>query len=197
MKRISAMVAAASVLVLIAADDPPKPKDAQASYEPRSAAGAGQKFLEKFVGEWDVQKAFYPRSGEPSRGKGRCRQAMIHGGRFLQSDFVFEQPGGESTGTGLIGFEPESGLFTSVWTDSRQTKMSLRRSRDKFDGEKIVLYSKSLDEAKESRSSKTISQIEDGGAKIVHKQYAIGAGGEERLMMELILTRKTPASGAK
>ena len=122
---------------------------------------------------------------------------MIHGGRFLQSDFVFEQPGGESTGTGLIGFEPESGLFTSVWADSRQTKMSLRRSRDKFDGEKIVLYSKSLDEAKESRSSKTISQIEDGGAKIVHKQYAIGAGGEERLMMELILTRKTPASGAK
>lgn len=46
---------------------------------------------------------------------------MVRGGRFLQSDFTFFAPpdGNGPTGQGLIGFEPESGLFTSVWTDSR------------------------------------------------------------------------------
>src|SRR5262245_37121223 len=69
---------------------PPDRKDPQSSYEPRAKPGEGQKFLEKFVGDWAVQKEFYPRSGgAPFRQEGECRQAMIHGGRFLQSDFTF------------------------------------------------------------------------------------------------------------
>ena len=31
---------------------------------------------------------------------------MIHDGRFLQSEFVFEQDGKKSTGLGLVGFDP-------------------------------------------------------------------------------------------
>ena len=42
---------------------PKASKDAQSSYELRSGPGAGQKYLEAFVGEWDVVKTFYPRSG--------------------------------------------------------------------------------------------------------------------------------------
>jgi hypothetical protein len=69
--------------------------------------------------------------------------------------------------------------------------MSARQSREPFDGEKIVLHSLSLDpDAKETRRSKTISTLEDNGRKLVHRQYALGSGGEERLMMELVMTRK-------
>ena len=79
---------------------------------------------------------------------------MIHDGRFLQSDFVFDSPAGTTTGMGLIGFESASGKFTSVWSDSRQTRMSFRQSRDKFNGEEIVLYGSSLDPpAADSRRS--------------------------------------------
>jgi Protein of unknown function (DUF1579) len=116
---------------------------------------------------------------------------MIHDGRFLQSEFVFGQGDAKSTGLGLIGFEPASGKFTSVWTDSRATRMSFRQGRDKFDGKEIVLYSASLGEgAREARQSRTVSRLEDGGRKIVHRQYAISPDGSERLMMELLLTRK-------
>ena len=190
MKSITMIFVAASLVV--AADEPVKvPRDAQAKFEPRSEPGAGQAFLRKFVGDWRVEKAFFPRTGEPNRASGRCRQSMIHDGRFLQSDFVFEPDGKPTTGQGLIGFEPESGIFTSVWTDSRQTKMSMRASRDKFDGERIVLYSRSLDtEAKDARRSKTITHLEDDGRKIVHRQYALSLSGEERLMMELVMTRE-------
>src|SRR5262249_54104742 len=161
----------------------------QSAYEPRSLPGAGQKFLEKLVGEWDVIKTFYPRSGDPMRATGECSQVMVHEGRFLQSDFVFRNGERKTTGLGLIGFEVESGIFTSVWTDSRSTRMSLRQSQDKFDGKEIVLYSKSLEaDAKELRKSRTVTRLEDNDHKIVHRQYVSGSDGKERLIMELVLT---------
>jgi hypothetical protein len=172
-------------------------KDPQSAYEPRSKPGVGQKFLEKFVGDWSVVKTFHPRSGDPVQLKGECKQTMEHGGRFLRSEFVFHQGEARTTGTGMIGFETETGLFTSVWTDSRSTQMSLRRSREKFDGEQIVLFSASLqDGEKEKRRSRTVTRLEDEGRKIVHRQYSIDAEGKERLVMELVMTRKPDARPA-
>lgn len=181
----------------MAADDPVKPaKDAQATFEPRSGAGVGQKFLERFVGDWEVRKTFFPRAGASVQTSGACRQTMIHDGRFLQSDFTFQQPGAtRSTGMGIIGFEAETGLFTSFWTDSRRTKMSLRQSREPFDGKQIVLFSRSLDaQEKEARATRTVSRLEEGDQKLIHRQYTVGPNGDERLMMELVMTRKLPGT---
>ena len=123
----------------------PDKKDPQSTYEPRSKPSAGQKYLEKYVGEWSVIKTFYPRSGGPFKVLGECKQTMIHDGRFLRSAFVFDQAGSaKTTGLGLLGFEAGSGLFTSVWTDSRATRMSFRQSKDKFNGEEIVLSARRL-----------------------------------------------------
>jgi hypothetical protein len=157
----------------------------------------GQKFLEKFVGDWDVVKTFYPRSGALVRTQGTCRQRMIHGGRFLESQFLFRQGGAETTGLGIIGSDPTSGTFTSIWTDSRSTRMSFRQSRDKFNGEEIVLYSQSLGDAGSGvRHSRTGTRLEENGRKLVHRQYAPGRDGKERLMMELLMTRKAGSSPA-
>jgi hypothetical protein len=202
---------ALSALVLVCCFCPPAPaqaqaqgkkpggdkKDPQASYEPRSKPGVGQKFLQAFVGEWDVAKTFYPRSGDPARQKGVCRQAMVQGGRFLQSDFTFLRGDEKTTGTGLIGFDPAAGLFTSVWIDSRSTRMSFRQSKDRFDGKQIVLHSRPLGEGKERRQSHTVTRLEDDGRKIVHRQYTAGEGGKDRLVMELVMTRKAKPAGGK
>jgi Protein of unknown function (DUF1579) len=191
LKRPFVMTAVASALLAMTAIESPRAaqgQDPQAKFEPKSAPGAGQKYLTRFVGEWDVAKAFFPRSGEPNRSKGACRQTMIQGGRFLQSEFTFGEGERKTTGVGLIGFEPESSTFTSVWIDSRQTRMSMRKSREKFDGSQIVLFSETLGEAKEARRSRTVSKIEEGDKKIVHRQYSLGQG-EERLVMELVMTR--------
>jgi len=184
------LVVPAALVLLSAAGQPPDKKDPQSTFEPKSKPGAGQKFLEQFVGDWDVAKSFHPRAGEPTKQKGECKQTMLHGGRFLQSEFTFvTSDGGKSTGTGLIGWEPETGKFTSVWIDSRQTRMSFRQAENKFDGDEIVLFGKDLS-GKESRRSKTVTRLEDGGKKIVHRQYAVNADGTERLVMELVMTKK-------
>jgi hypothetical protein len=195
-RKLPLLVASLAVVLLGGADDPAKgqkqkDKDPQATYEPRSRPGVGQKFLEKFVGDWDVQKSFFPRSGEPFRVNGECKQEMTHEGRFLKSEFTFGTGAAKTTGTGTIGFEADSGKFTSVWVDSRATRMSFRQSADKFNGEEIVLLGKSLGEGGETRRSRTMTRLEDEGRKIVHRQYSIDAEGKERLVMELVLTRKT------
>jgi hypothetical protein len=198
MIRPARLVALPVILAVLAgwlagAGQPPEKKDDKkdpfAGFEPRSKPGAGQKFLEKFVGEWEVVKAFHPRAGDPVRVKGECRQTLIHDGRFLQSEFTFQTDSGKTTGLGLIGFEPDSGLFTSVWTDSRQTRMSIRRSEEKFNGEEITLVGKELD-GKDGRRTRTVTRLEDDGKKIVHRQYVIAADGKDRLVMELVLTKK-------
>ena len=69
--------------------------------------------------------------------------------------------------------------------------MSIRQSREPFDGKQIVLYGVSLEPSRSpGRESKTISHLEDGGRKLIHRQYSIGGDGKDRLVMELILTRK-------
>ncbi len=186
----TATMAIATWILIAAAGSATGQKAPQTAFEPRSSPGSGQRLLEKFAGDWSVTKTFYPRSGEPRRAEGRCRQFMIHDGRFLQSDFVFQEGGKQTTGLGIIGFEPESGTFTSFWTDSRQTRMSVRQSKDQFDGNQIVLYSRSLEaDDKDARRSKTVSRLETEGRKLVHRQYALGPAGEERLMMELVMTK--------
>jgi hypothetical protein len=171
-----------------------KPGDPQSTYEPRSKPGVGQKFMEKLVGDWDVDKTFFPRSGDPVRMKGECRQIMKHDGRFLQSEFVFEYRGSKSSGLGILGFEAETGLFTSVWTDSRSTRMSMRQSQEPFKGEEIVLYGRSLSDAGQNpRRSRTVTRLEEEGRKIVHRQYAPSPDGKDWLMMELVMTRKGKA----
>src|SRR5262249_528118 len=112
-----------------------------------------------------------------------------HDGRFLQSEFVFTSGAIKTTGLGIIGFEPGTSRFTSVWTDSRQTRMSFRQSQDKFDGEQIVLFGQSLGNENDNRRSKTVTRLEGRGNTIIHRQYSVGEG-QERLVMELKLTRR-------
>jgi hypothetical protein len=170
-------------------------RDAQNAYEPRTTTGAGQVFLARFAGDWDVVKTFYPAKGDPVRTLGECMQKMVHEGHFLESDFVFfDKDGGKTTGTGISGYDSKAGKFTTVWYDSRGTTFSLRESEGAFDGKEIVLYGAALDAVKPSRRSVTRAHLEEDGRVLVHRHYLIQDDGKERLMMELRLTRKGQAA---
>jgi len=198
--RAPAVLAAALAFTTAAAAQQTAPaapatpgKDVQARFEPPSGPGAGQEFLKKFEGEWTVERIFYPPSGgSPSRATGEATQKLVQEGRFLESDFTFHTPDGKtSTGTGISGFDSSTGLFTTFWYDSRSTHFSVRQSREPFDGKQIVLYSVSLAGSHgQEHSSRTVSFLEDGGKRLIHRQYNADANGGEKILMELILTRK-------
>jgi hypothetical protein len=187
-------------MALVAAAQAPKPprQDAQNSYEPRTTTGPGQVLLAQFAGDWDVVKTFYPMKGDAVKTLGTCQQKMIHDGHFLESDFTFfDADGHATTGTGISGFDPKAGVFTTVWFDSRQTTMSMRQSEGTFDGKEIVLYGASLDGKPLSHRTVTRAHLEEGGRVLVHRHYLIQEDGKERLMMELRLTKKGSAAPAK
>lgn len=166
-------------------------RDPQAGYEPRSEPGEGQKYLSRMEGSWTVVKTFYPRSGDPAVTKGTCEQKMIQGGRFLESDFVFQDAAGPTTGMGVIGFDAQTGKFTSFWVDSRSTRFSVRQSEAGFDGKQILLWSQNVGEpGPNARRSRTVSVLEDGDKRLVHRQYTAGADGKQRIVMQLEMTRK-------
>jgi hypothetical protein len=160
-------------------------------YEPPNPPGAGQKLLAQFTGEWDVIKTFFPLHGKPIVSKATCKQYMVQEGKFLQSDFTFFNPDGtKSTGTGISGFDSKTNRFTTVWYDSRQTTMSIRQSDGSFDGKNIVLWATALDAEHPGRKTVARAHLEDGGRLLLHRHFLVNDKGEERMIIELRMTRK-------
>lgn len=159
-------------------------------YEPPNAPGAGQKLMAQFAGEWSVVKTFFPMHGEPIHSKGTCKQMMAQEGKFLESDFHFDNADGtKSTGMGISGFDSKSNRFTTVWFDSRQTTMSIRQSDGTFDGKNIVLWATALDPDHPGRKTVARAHLEEEGRVLLHQHFLIGEDGSERKMLELRLTR--------
>ena len=160
-------------------------------YEPANAPGAGQKLLAQFAGDWDVVKTFFPANGKPVVTKGTCKQYMIQDGKFLQSDFTFiYSDGAKSTGAGISGFDSKTNRFTTVWYDSRQTTMSIRQSDGTFDGRNIVLWSTPLDTEQPGRKTVARAHLEENGRLLLHRHFLIDDKGNERMIIELRMTRK-------
>ncbi|MGH9534933.1 MAG: DUF1579 family protein [Terriglobales bacterium] len=161
-------------------------------YEPGNGAGAGQVLLAKFVGHWNVVDTFYVRRGKPIVTKGVCVQRMIKDGKFLESDFTFFNADGSKkfTGTGISGFDPSSGRFTTVWIDSRRTQMSIRQSHGKFDGKHIVLWATSLDREHPHRTTFARAHLEDNGRVLIYNHYFLTPSGKPRKMFEMYMTRQ-------
>ena len=163
----------------------------QREYEPPNAAGAGQKLLAQFTGDWDVVKTFFPANGTPRVTKGACKQYLAQDGKFLVSDFIFVNPDGtKSTGTGISGFDSKTNRFTTVWYDSRQTTMSIRQSDGRFDGKNVILWATPLDPDRPGRKTVTRAHLEEDGRLLFHRHFAIDDKGQERMMIELRMTRK-------
>lgn len=198
--KVIAILSSSAILIgSVVAQEPPKgekkrdgqsKRDPQNAIEPRSGPGVGQEFLKKFAGEWTVEKSFFRANGEVVKSAGTCLQTMIHGGRFLQSDFKFGTGDNITTGTGVIGFDSSTGKFTSTWYDSRSTRFSLRQSSEKFDGKQITLVGAGLStDEKAPRKSRTVTSLDDDGKKIVHRQFGVNPDGSDRLVMQLVMTK--------
>lgn len=164
-----------------------------AQYEPANAGGAGQKFLARMVGNWNFTDTFYGMrpNPHPQVTNGTCKQFMIQGNLFLESDFTFHHPNGTTTtGMGLSGFTPSDGKFTTVWLDSTRTEMSIRQSRGKFDGKTLALYAQQVDREHPGRETFAKAHLEDNDKVLIYDHYYVGPDNKPHLMFEIKMTRQ-------
>lgn len=183
----------AAMVALLAAQQTkktPNPYQSRNQYEPSSPAGAGQKLLQQFVGDWTFVDTFYGANGHTRVTNGTCKQTMIEGGKFLESDFTFmpaNRP--QYTGMGISGFDPATNKFTTLWIDATRPVMSIRQSDGTFDDKNIVLISTSLDPDAVGR--KTIARAHlDAQGRLVYDHMLVNPDGSEQKMFEILFTRK-------
>jgi hypothetical protein len=81
-------------------------------------------------------------------------------------------------------------VAVTVWFDSRQTTMSIRQSDGTFDGDNIVLWATPLDPDRPGRKTVARAHLEEGGRVVVHQHFLIDDKGNERMMIEMRMTRK-------
>jgi hypothetical protein len=113
------------------------------------------------------------------------------GRQVSESDFTFiNSDRTKSTGTGISGFDSKTNRFTTVWYDSRQTTMSIRQSDGTFDGKNIVLWATPLDTEHPGHKTVARAHLEDNGHVLLHRHFLIDDKGEERMIIELRMTRK-------
>ena len=97
----------------------------------------------------------------------------------------------KSTGTGISGFDSKTNRFTTVWDDSRQTTMWIRQSDGTFDGKNIVLWDTPIDTEHPGRKTVARAHLEEDGRVLIHRHFLVDEKGNERMMIELRLTRKS------
>lgn len=161
-------------------------------YEPPNRAGIGQVYLARMVGNWTFVDNFYPlRGGKPIVSTGTCKQFMIQGGMFLESDFTFHHANGsKTTGMGISGFSPSTGKFTTVWLDNQRTEMSIRQSPKKFDGKTIVLYAQQLDREHPGRVTFARAYLADHDKILYYNHYYMGPDHKPHMMFQIKMTRQ-------
>jgi hypothetical protein len=68
--------------------------------------------------------------------------------------------------------------------------MSIRQSDGTFDGKNIVLWATLLDPDRPGRKTVARAHLEEDGRLLLHRHFVIDDEGEERMMIELRMTRK-------
>jgi hypothetical protein len=65
-----------------------------------------------------------------------------------------------------------------------------QREQGTFDGQNIVLWATPLDSEHPGRKTVARAHLEENGRLLLHRHFLIDDKGEERMMIELRMTRK-------
>ncbi|HXK61080.1 MAG TPA: DUF1579 family protein [Acidobacteriota bacterium] len=94
--------------------------------------GQYHKYLEPFVGNWDVTVRMWGRPGQPpSESKASSEQTLIMDGRFLHQTFRGTFMGKPFEGLGLKGYDNVKKMYVSAWIDNSSTTI-VQTGRGRF-----------------------------------------------------------------
>ena len=157
--------------------------------------GPQHKLLAKMEGDWDVDSRAWP-MGKLQESKGFCRNRMVLGGRYLQTEWrgeMFDMP---HNGIGMMGFDNAQGHYHSQWYDSMGTGCYTLVGQAAEDGSAIssdgTWTMKMPDGNTMTMKTRMVYTFKDADT-FVMEHYSVNQGQEVR-EMELTYKRRKPAA---
>ena len=144
-------------------------------------------FLERLVGTWNAKTRFWMvPDAPPIENAGVSTNAMILGGRFLQSRFVGEMFG-PFEGIGIDGFDRLKQKYVTLWMDNKGT--TIMQFEGEVQGNARTLRSELVGPEGQRSTMKWVTTIV-GQDEHKSEGYEAQAGGEFRKTMEIVFTRQ-------
>ncbi len=160
--------------------------------------GEAHKLLGKMEGEWDVVSRAWP-MGKLQETKGWCRNRMVLGGRFLQTEWKGEMFGQPHHGIGMMGYDNGKQHYHSQWYDSMGSGVYQLVGQAAKDGSSISSNGqwemKLPDGNTMAMKTRMVYTFKDADT-FVMEHYSIMDGKETR-EMELTYSRRKPAAAAQ
>lgn len=151
--------------------------------------------LSPLSGEWEYSVSVWLKPGvEPQKATGKMTSDMVLGNRFLSSTIMGSvNVAGHETplnGQGLIGYDNAKESFSSVWTDTLSTGMTI--GNGKYDEKAKTItetgrFTNPFNGAEEKFRAET--RLVDAG-NYERTVYTTGKSGKEAKLMEFQFTKK-------
>lgn len=149
------------------------------------------KFLEKLVGDFDLQIKSFAESGKPPQeSTGKAKRSMLMEGRFMRESREGKMDGNEFQGIGMVGYDPLIKKFISIWTDTNSS--GFYTTEGEFDKEKKTLTYSGIDfdlKTGKKRVARDVLLIESDDSQ-KFEMFRQLEGGKEEKILEVIYTRK-------
>jgi hypothetical protein len=183
------------VAALRAADTSPDPA-VQAAMEKMSTLAPEHAALARAVGDWDVQATVWMAPGAaPLAFTDAASFSATLNGRWIRQDYRGERMGRPYAGVGLSGFDTVEKTFVSTWYDNVSTA-AMTTTGTSSDGGRTITYTGEVTFCPMTGGPVSTRSVLSCGSpeRMVFTMYNTPKGGTEMKAMELVYTRRRPAT---
>jgi hypothetical protein len=154
--------------------------------------GEGQKLLEPFIGEWNIDSEWWAAPGAPvQESEATSTVEWIFDGRYTMERVEGEMEGMPFRGMGIVGYDNYAQKYNSLWIDNMSTMFFLETGTANEEGNEFVLEGTYDDyiTGEKAKPSRTVVKIVNENVR-TSEMYTTTPDGEEYMTMKLTYTRE-------
>ena len=131
----------------------------QQRMEAAGTPGEGHKFLNNFVGNWDIKTQMWMGPGAPPmEGQATAEVKWVLGGRFVEDRTTGTMMGQPMTGLGYTGYDNLKKRYTASWTDNHSTALLTMEGNLDPSGRILTMFGQ-LDDAMTGEMGKHVKYV--------------------------------------
>jgi hypothetical protein len=144
--------------------------------------------MKPLAGEFDAEVSMQMPGMPPENSKGRTKNELIFGGRFLKGEYSGTFMGKPFNGMQLLGYDNMKAKYVSNWIDDMSTMMMIAEGKGEESGNTITTYVPCPDPTTKGKIIRQVVTIVDNDHWTM-ESFDPGADGKETKTMTIKYTR--------